>query len=92
MSQYYKLNDKADPDDIKMIGSLVGMGVLHPTGNDPELTDKRLVDLALFTWIFRKSNKYDDGSTLHVSPGDTEGEAECSGLPPGYYYIIPVDR
>jgi hypothetical protein len=92
MSQYYKLNDKTDAVDVKMIASLVGMGVLEPAGHSGEPTDAVLRDMAAFTWVFRKSDKYDLGSTLHVSGGNVEGEAECANLPPGYYHIISANR
>jgi hypothetical protein len=76
-----------------MIDSLVGMGVLQPTeGDDTKPTDDVLRDMAAYTWVFRKSDKYDSGSTLRVSHGTEEGEAECSSLPPGYYHIIKADR
>jgi hypothetical protein len=90
MSQYYKLNEQADLDDIRMINSLVGMEVLEPFEYGGELSDAVLTEAAVETWIFRQRTA--GGSTLKVAKGETVGVAECPHLPYGYYHIIKADR
>jgi hypothetical protein len=92
MSQYYKLNESADPDDIQMIISLVGMGVLQEIEHDDKPSTEVLREMAAYVWIFEKSERYTGGASLTVSQGDIKGTAECRGLQPGNYFIIPTNR